>query len=222
MSGIARTQPDILLIGDNPLAGHGCYNSHHHIFDDPDLIEDPITLEPITDPVTDECGHTFNRSSLDLIFRGATETQCPMSRRPIHIDRMVTNYALKSIIENQSRGNMSDTSPSLDSLANMMRQMMISQQSLMASHSRMETKIDLLDRKITIQGRQVNNVLNMSWCDKFGLVCGGDAREIINRGLSDDDIRLVNQPTTDEPLPPFANSGDWDASCPQPEEPVRH
>lgn len=69
---------------------------------------------------------------------------------------------------------------------------------------------------------QMDNFVNMSFCDKMGLVvvpCAG-LSGIMNRGISDVDIQFVNQPPTPvDQLPSFADPGEQDASCSQHGEP---
>lgn len=59
---------------------------------------DPITHEPIVDAVIDECGHTFDRSTIGKIVRNAEGIViCPLSRREINVDRLRPNLLVNSV-----------------------------------------------------------------------------------------------------------------------------
>ena len=53
----------------------------------------PITLAPITDPVIDACGHTFERSAIEAWLKKGNFT-CPVSGAALEHTKLVTNYAI--------------------------------------------------------------------------------------------------------------------------------
>ncbi len=62
---------------------------------------DPISLEPIVDPVIDQCGHTFNRSTIDDLVHAARPGEailCPISRKAIDVDRLSSNLFAKEAL----------------------------------------------------------------------------------------------------------------------------
>lgn len=64
-----------------------------------DMMLDPVSLEIMTDPCITECHHTFERSSIMYIFNGSQTTKCPLCKVTISVNKLGTNYALKSIID---------------------------------------------------------------------------------------------------------------------------
>jgi|GEM_PF-4738052 len=55
---------------------------------------DPITHKPMVDPVIDQCGHTFDRSTITLL-RGnqpeGSDVICPFSQEVIQTNKLVVN-----------------------------------------------------------------------------------------------------------------------------------
>ncbi|WP_213106031.1 hypothetical protein [Candidatus Protochlamydia amoebophila] len=65
----------------------------------------PITLQPFTDPVVDDCGHTFEREAIMEIYNRAitqgTPFICPLdSTKVLDVTRFVKNYSLAITQEN--------------------------------------------------------------------------------------------------------------------------
>lgn len=225
MSGIHGNNVRIPLIDSYaPLRGHGCVNSQP-LLDEATQFEDPVTLEPIMDPVVDECGHTFNRSTIDLIFRdtitgnAADVISCPISRQPIHRNRMVTNYAVKRAIESP-QNPIELILAKLESLEVSNKAIVASNKEQTESINSLAGQVTKLNKKFNIRSTQIENVMRLNFCDAFGLLTGcTKMQEIINRGISDDDIRLVNEPpSTSAQLLSSINPREWDASCSQPNE----
>ena len=56
----------------------------------------PISREVMIDPVTCEDGHTYERSEILKIKNGIS----PLTRKKISLNKLVTNYTIKSLIQN--------------------------------------------------------------------------------------------------------------------------
>jgi U-box domain len=54
----------------------------------------PLTLDVMTDPVMSKYGQSFERSEI-LQWLGSGHGVCPLSRRPLSLQDLVTNHALK-------------------------------------------------------------------------------------------------------------------------------
>ena len=64
-----------------------------------EMISDPISLDIMKDPCITECHHTFERSMLLSVFKNSPTTKCPLCNTVISVNKLGTNYALKSIID---------------------------------------------------------------------------------------------------------------------------
>ena|GEM_PF-4995644 len=66
-----------------------------------DFGMDPVSLEPMGDPVLDQCGHTFNRSTIDRLLeeRPGEPISCPISREVIDVDRLAKNLLAKEALQ---------------------------------------------------------------------------------------------------------------------------
>lgn len=58
----------------------------------------PISMDIMNDPVIIQCGHTFDRQSLDIWLD--SNSVCPTCRVNVNRHEISTNYSLKSMIEN--------------------------------------------------------------------------------------------------------------------------
>jgi hypothetical protein len=65
------------------------------------LYEDPITAEIMENPVIDQCGHTFDMSTIEEIIVRTPQGQhvlCPISQQVIDINRLIVNrFAVDAI-----------------------------------------------------------------------------------------------------------------------------
>ncbi len=57
----------------------------------------PISMNIMTVPVVLECGHTFDKDSLENWLN--VNMVCPTCRKPVHQDKININWTLKSLIE---------------------------------------------------------------------------------------------------------------------------
>lgn len=67
-----------------------------------DFAMDPIYLDLIVDPVTDQCGHSFSRSTIDELVATVGPGKpvlCPFSRLPIDIDKLFDNHLAKEALD---------------------------------------------------------------------------------------------------------------------------
>jgi hypothetical protein len=64
----------------------------------------PISLEIMEDPITTQYGDTFDKKSLLTWLE--KNKYCPLSRRPINIDYLIPNKALKMCIEHYRSMNL--------------------------------------------------------------------------------------------------------------------
>ncbi len=55
-----------------------------------------LTLEVMNDPVILQCGHSFDRESLEVIIKSCSA--CPLCRFPMQRFKLITNFALKNLI----------------------------------------------------------------------------------------------------------------------------
>jgi hypothetical protein len=61
----------------------------------------PITQILMSNPVTLQCGHTFDKTSLTEWFSSNVYKTCPTCRTPVTTaDNLTTNWTLKQLIEN--------------------------------------------------------------------------------------------------------------------------
>ena len=61
----------------------------------------PISQSLMNDPVTLECGHTFDKTSLIAWFSNNIYKTCPTCRAPIaNPNNLTTNWTIKQLIEN--------------------------------------------------------------------------------------------------------------------------
>lgn len=58
----------------------------------------PISMDIMTDPVIVQCGHTFDKESLENWLR--SNSVCPTCRVNVNRNEISTNFSLKSMIEN--------------------------------------------------------------------------------------------------------------------------
>ncbi|XP_059649011.1 U-box domain-containing protein 19-like [Cornus florida] len=70
----------------------------------PDDLRCPISLEYMTEPVTIETGHTYDRSSILQWFRAGNAT-CPKTGEKLTSTELVPNLALKRLIVEYCSGN---------------------------------------------------------------------------------------------------------------------
>ena len=61
-----------------------------------EVFTDPITLEVITDPVIDKCGHTFERAQ--VVGWIQDHHTCPISRNKLESDELISNRVVKEAI----------------------------------------------------------------------------------------------------------------------------
>lgn len=63
---------------------------------------DPVSLEPLVDFVVDQCGHTFNRATIDEMVatvRPGEPVLCPISRKAIDIDNLAHNLMAREAVD---------------------------------------------------------------------------------------------------------------------------
>jgi len=69
----------------------------------------PISLSPLEDPVSDKCGHTFERKKIELWLQSSNA--CPLCRKNITIGGLATNQMVKQAIDIlKQRGRTTDGS----------------------------------------------------------------------------------------------------------------
>ncbi len=67
---------------------------------------DPISFEEMTDPVIDQAGHTFDRSTINALRDRTPQGQpvlCPLAREVIDVNRLVPNRFGRDAIEREKR-----------------------------------------------------------------------------------------------------------------------
>ena len=67
--------------------------------DDPLLPKCSICMSTLTDPVTDSCGHTFDRECITKHIHENEEATCPVSRAEYDNLKLAPNYAVREFIE---------------------------------------------------------------------------------------------------------------------------
>lgn len=146
------------------------------------IYECPLSQDTIQCPVIDECGHSFEHSEILKLFNAAHSDTilCPVSRQPIHKDRLVKNLAFKDSIESNIP------------FQNEIREMF---KDLKQDNSNLKNEIRDVKRVVLIQGKQINNFMNIGFGDRLGLMFAPSCTisNIINRGLKNDDINFVEQ-----------------------------
>ena len=60
----------------------------------------PITHDIMVDPVKAPDGHTYERSAIEQAIR--VNGKSPITRQPISIDQLVTDYTIKNVFEELS------------------------------------------------------------------------------------------------------------------------
>jgi hypothetical protein len=69
-------------------------------------LTDPVTLEPLTDPVTLNTGHTFNRTTLDRMLAFSRERygfSCPITKQSVEMtSRSIANTTKSIVIANMT------------------------------------------------------------------------------------------------------------------------
>lgn len=69
----------------------------------------PISLSPLEDPVSDKCGHTFERKKIELWLQ--SKNTCPLCRKNITIGGLAPNRMVKQAVDIlKQRGRTTDGS----------------------------------------------------------------------------------------------------------------
>ncbi|CAF24376.1 unnamed protein product [Candidatus Protochlamydia amoebophila UWE25] len=90
----------------------------------------PITLYPFTDPVVDECGHTFEREAIMEIYNRAiaegTSFTCPLNPSKIlDVSKLIKNYNLagaKEEVDEFTKKHTSEKKTSLELMKELMQE----------------------------------------------------------------------------------------------------
>jgi len=61
------------------------------------LFSCPLTLDTLEDPVSDKCGHTFERKKIELWLQ--SKNTCPLCRKNITIGGLAPNRMVKQAID---------------------------------------------------------------------------------------------------------------------------
>jgi hypothetical protein len=75
--------------------------------DIPDEYICPLTLELMRDPVMTKYGNSYERSAI-LKWVACGNDRCPLTRRPLHLNDIVTNHQLRSKIRQFQKDNNLD------------------------------------------------------------------------------------------------------------------
>jgi hypothetical protein len=73
----------------------------------PDEFICPLTLELMRDPVMTKYGNSYERSAI-LKWVACGNARCPLTRRPLHLNDIVTNHQLRSKIRQFEKDNNLD------------------------------------------------------------------------------------------------------------------
>ena len=71
-----------------------------------DLINCPITKEPMIDPISGSDGHTYERSA--IITYLSLKTESPLTRQPMTISDLKINYSIKSLCDKYHNGQFNN------------------------------------------------------------------------------------------------------------------
>lgn len=61
------------------------------------VFNDPISLTMMTDPVTDPCGHTFERAN--IVHWVQEHHSCPLSRRALEVTQLLPNLVVREALD---------------------------------------------------------------------------------------------------------------------------
>lgn len=97
---------DVVDGGNGRQSDLGCSGGEGEVLSylNPDDFRCPITLEFMTDPVTIETGHTYDRSSILKWFKAGNPT-CPKTGKEITNKELVPNLALRRLIRQYCSDN---------------------------------------------------------------------------------------------------------------------
>ena len=115
---------------------------------------DPVTNKPMTDPVIDQAGHTFDRSTINMLLNReeGKNPHCPVGKEVINVNRLVPNLLAKEAIERVNRGRSEiENARQLQQLPNEINE-------LKGILNNVVTKIDKIESELSFARKQITNI----------------------------------------------------------------
>jgi hypothetical protein len=176
-------------------------------------------MTPCTDPVVDECGHTFERAAIMEVYQTAVAKNidflCPVSRQKIDVNKLFKNHALASAQDEVRKGvqnlvskyKMNETERDkaiqsqfdaiqkrLDELEKRDKAWLQSAKKFTKAGEDIVDQHNLLEWKVKIQKKQLKNLDNASLMDNLYVLFYPSYRHTIkNRNIDEDDLKLLDK-----------------------------
>lgn len=90
----------------------------------PEHFTDPVTLDIMTDPYQLTCGHTFDLSTLENLFKVSATAECPLCKTKVSAKNISRNITLKNIIDESGVIDPTKTNKPLSKQNNILNNLM--------------------------------------------------------------------------------------------------
>lgn len=158
----------------------------------------PLSLELMKQPVIDTCGHTFELAEIERLFASAKEkgmqALCPLSRDPIHQDKLTPNLAIKATIEqlSQVKFDLKD-----QMMIGMMSQISKQNRAVMQQNMNLQRDVQALkfeNQLLHVKNKQLKNSADMDIWTRFCVFTGHTTmEEVENANLSDQEFQILDR-----------------------------
>ncbi len=185
------------------------------------ITHDSITYLPFTEPLSDPCGHTFDRETIKGFKKlPGGKLECPVSRRAYTVDQFHPNLYAENVLgyfgEEASRANhaFSRVCPcttcatnSSSSASSSTAMSSTSSGSTTSTSTNSEPTLTDVMRELTLIGqdvqhlrrttalqhRQITNLVSMSCCDKFkSMIICSHLQTVRDRGFTNEEMEFLS------------------------------
>ncbi len=151
---------------------------------------DAVTMEPLLDPVIDKCGHTLNRTTfldMERVVEDGIENPnlviCPFSRQQVRLDKLIRNlyathasaYLVKSSTSFVSYNRVLEIVQQVKDEGEKMHkdnqkiidELRVQNADAQKRNVLLQKRNDVLEQEAASSKRQIQNFLDMSFCDRL-------------------------------------------------------